>query len=326
MDFPNRDHNMNSRPTLSRRSFLHLGAAALGLPLAGIALPETAERMKIDLAPGRVGVEASLPRVIELADEYGFEAVDPSSSYLLDLSDGEMEDLLAMMEEHGLVFGAANVSVDFRNEEALFREQVKTLPEHAAALQRAGVTRAGTWIMPTHASLTYRENFDRHVRRLRRIAQVLDDHGVRFGLEYVGPRTLWASERYPFVHTMAETKELIDAIDVSNVGFILDSWHWHNAGETKDDILSLSREDVVVVDLNDAPDDVPRDELVDSRRALPMATGVIDTAAFLEGLQEIGYVGPVRAEPFSDELNEMPDERAVAVTAQAMKKAFALIR
>lgn len=319
---------MDTRLSMTRRSFLHLGAAALGLPLTGlpVSAPAAVRQMKIDLAPGRIGVQADLPRVIELADAYGFEAVDPSSSYLLTLSEGDLNRLLRSMEDRGLVFGAANVFVDFRNEEALFRKDMKQLPEHAEALQRAGVTRAGTWIMPTHAALTYRENFDRHVRRLRQIAQVLHDHGVRFGLEYVGPKTLWASERYPFIHTMAETKELIKAIDVPNVGFILDSWHWHNSGETKDDILSLSRDDVVVVDLNDAPAGVPREELVDSRRALPMATGVIDTASFLEGLQEIGYAGPVRAEPFSQELNEMPDENAVAATARAMEKAFALIR
>lgn len=56
-----------------------------------------------------------------------------------------------------------------------------------------------------------------------------------------------------------------------------------------------------------------------------MATGVIDVGAFLRALAEIGYDGPVRAEPFNDVLRKMPREEGVAATARAMKNAFALL-
>ena len=55
------------------------------------------------------------------------------------------------------------------------------------------------------------------------------------------------------------------------------------------------------------------------------ATGVIDLAAFLGALVKIGYDGPVRAEPFNKKLRAMPNEEAMAATAAAMKKAFALV-
>ena len=64
---------------------------------------------------------------------------------------------------------------------------------------------------------------------------------------------------------------------------------------------------------------------MDSRRELPAATGVIDLKAFLSALVEVGYDGPVRAEPFNRELNALPAAEAVAATAAALKKAFALI-
>ena len=47
---------------------------------------------------------------------------------------------------------------------------------------------------------------------------------------------------------------------------------------------------------------------------------------FLNVLVDLGYDGPVRAEPFNRELRELPNEEAVAATARAMRKAFALIR
>jgi sugar phosphate isomerase/epimerase len=149
---------------------------------------------------------------------------------------------------------------------------------------------------------------------------------LRFGLEYVGTKSLWTSQRHPFVHTMAETKELIAEIGKSNVGFVMDSWHWWTAGETAADILTLTNKDIVSADLNDAPMGIPRDEQIDGKRELPMATGVIDVGAFLNALNELGYDGPVRAEPFNAALRQMPDDEACAATIEAMKKAFALIR
>jgi len=164
-----------------------------------------------------------------------------------------------------------------------------------------------------------------HARRLREAAGILKDHGIRFGLEYVGPKTSWSTRRYPFVHTMAEMKELMAEIDRPNVGFVLDSWHWYTAGETKKDLLTLRADQVVSVDLNDAPAGIPVDQQADGKRELPAATGVIDAASFLGALQAIGYDGPVRAEPFNDAVRKMPPAEALAATKAAIDKAFGQI-
>jgi sugar phosphate isomerase/epimerase len=168
-------------------------------------------------------------------------------------------------------------------------------------------------------------NFRQHARRLREVAEVLGNHGLRLGLEYVGPRTSWVSARYPFIHTLAETRELIAEIGRDDVGLVLDSWHWYTAGETASDLRGLANRDVVACDLNDAPRSVPVAEQRDGVRELPCATGVIDLRAFLKALVAIGYDGPVRAEPFNATLRSLPAEAAVAATAHAMKKAFALL-
>ena len=54
--------------------------------------------------------------------------------------------------------------------------------------------------------------FDSMPSDFEKCARVLRDHEQRFGLEYVGPKTSWTAKRYPFVHSMAETKELIAEI------------------------------------------------------------------------------------------------------------------
>ncbi len=229
--------------------------------------------MTICLSCGAIGVSADQREAIHLAERYGFESVEASAEYLSNLSESALSDLLGEMKAKNLVFGAAGLPVEFRQDETRFASSLKRLPRIAAGLEKAGVTRVGTWLTPCDNSKTYLENFKQHTRRLRETALVLKDHGQRLGLEYVGTKTAREHCRYPFVHTMSEMKEVIAGIGTGNVGFVLDSWHWWQADDTTADLLSLRNEDVISVDLNDAPKDVPKDNQLDGRRELPASTG-----------------------------------------------------
>ena len=178
---------------------------------------------------------------------------------------------------------------------------------------------------PCSNDLTYLQNLRQHTERLRQCARILADHNQKLGLEYVSPRTLWRSERHPFIHSMSEMKELLAAIGGNNLGIQLDSWHWFNAEETEKDVLSLRRQDVIAVDLNDAPTGLTLDQYRDDHRELPAATGVIPVKQFLDGLLQIGYDGPIQAEPFNAALRALPLDQACATTSDAMKKALLLM-
>jgi sugar phosphate isomerase/epimerase len=319
---------MVQRGRAGRREFLAIVGggvvAALGRPVGGAPSPAR-RRMTIDLVCGNLGVKATQREAIDLAQRHGFESVFPDAGELARLSEPELQDILADLKARRLVFGAAFLAVDFRKDDATFQRGLADLPTYARALRSAGVRRTGTWLPPTSDSLTYLQHFRQTARRLREVARVLAEHDIRLGLEYVGPRTSWTARRYPFLHTLAETRELIADIGLRNVGLVLDSWHWYHAGDGPADVTALRNEDVVAVDLNDAPASVPKEQQRDGARELPAATGVIDVAAFLRALAEIGYDGPVRAEPFNDAVRNMPREEAVAATARAMKNAFAVL-
>ena len=304
---------------LTRRMFV-AGAAGAGLALLG-----RSHGMSIHLSCGALGIKASQTEAIDYAARYGFDVVDADGRYLGDLPQADLTRLLDSMKAKNVGWAMAGFPTEFRKDDAAFSESLKTLPAYAAGLERAGVKRVTTWISPNSADLTYLQNLRTHARRLRAAADVLKDHGIRFGLEYVGPKTSWSTKRFPFVHTMAEMKELMAEIDRPNVGFVLDSWHWYTAGETKKDLLTLRGDQVVSVDLNDAPAGIPVDQQMDGKRELPAATGVIDAASFLGGLQAIGYDGPVRAEPFNDAVRKMAPAEALTATKAAIEKAFAQI-
>jgi sugar phosphate isomerase/epimerase len=316
---------------MNRRKLLRASLAGASLLSAGHSFQAIAEatspspgkrKFTIDLTPGAIGVKAKPDELIDLAAASGFESIQPNASFLASLDATKRKEFTDALRAKGLTWGAAGMPVDFRKDEASFRSGLKDLPELAAALQDAGVTRIGTWLMPFHAELTYLANFRQHVDRLGQVTTILADHGLRFGLEYVGTKTLWTKGPFPFLHSMAETKELIAEIDQPTLGFILDSWHWFTAGETAGDILTLTNSDIIACDLNDAPTEIPADELIDSSRELPAATGVIDTAPFLKALVALGYDGPVRAEPFNQPLRDLDDEPAAMATATAIRKAI----
>ncbi len=314
--------------SLSRRSTLvatALSAVGVAQVATGAERPDARRRFKLCLACGPIGVPGNPRKELEWASEYGFEAIEPAAGFLGKLSDAELQQYLEQMKQRGLVWGSAGLPLQFRADDTAFAQGMKALPDFAQALRRAGVTRVATWLSPGHKSLTYMANFRLHAGRLREAAKVLGDHGLRLGLEYVGPKTSWSSSRYPFIHTMAEMKDLIAEIGRDNVGFLLDSWHWYTAQETEADLLSLRGGDVVLCHLNDAPAGIAVDQQMDNRRDLPCATGVIDLKTFLGAMVKIGYDGPAVCEPFSQSLRGMKPEEALATVAAAMRKAAALV-
>ncbi len=305
---------------LSRRDFIHAGLTAA---TAATAPNCQAAKRKFTMAfvPGSIGIEADQGRAIELAARHGFESVEPFGPQLL--ADGSARHVDAL-QASGLRWAAARLTVSLRADEATYASGLRGLPAVAAALKQAGVARVGTAVSSYSDTLNYLDNFKLHTRRLQEVGSVLDDHGLRLGLEYLGTKRLWTARRHAFVHSMAECRQLIAAAGKPNIGVVIDSWHWWTARETIDDITALSNDDVVAADLNDAPSGIEREGQYDNRRELPGATGMIDAKGFLNALVDIGFDGPIRAEPFNRRLDEMDDDLASQTTAAAMRRAFAL--
>lgn len=276
-----------------------------------------------NLSAGALGLSIDHPRAIALAVEYGFGGVDPDPGYFSSLGGA------AAVAEHGeavraqgLQWGLAGLSVPLTAPAAEFVSGLERLRTEAELLCAAGVGSVGTWLRPMDDELPYRANWTLHVSRLQLVADVLADHGLRLGLEYVGPKTFWSTERFPFVHTSTETLELISAAGRANVGLILDSYHWYTAGESDEDLIGLSDADLVGVDLNDAPTGRTRDEQLDQDRRLPGATGVIDLAGFMDGVRAAGFTGPVKAEPFMPSLASLPEGELLADVSARLSSAI----
>lgn len=270
---------------------------------------------------GALGFKASFQETVELAKTGQFQGIDLDIFEIEGILKAQsVKDIKDVLKRNRLKLGGWWLPVNFRKDDEAFQKDLDNLPRLAEMASSLECYRVSTWIMPFSETLPFKEHFELHAVRLRKVANVLDDYGCVLGLEFVGPKTSRLKGKYEFIHTMDGILKLREAMKAKNVGLLLDCWHWYTSQATVDQIKQLKSNDVVYVHVNDAPLGIQVDEQVDSVRRLPGETGVIDIIGFLKALEQIGYDGPVTPEPFDKSLKEMPVQEAVKKTGEAMKK------
>jgi sugar phosphate isomerase/epimerase len=232
--------------------------------------------------------------------------------------------VLAVLKARNLKPGVVAMPVEFRKDDAAFEDGLKTLDAAARFAKEIGCPRMSTWV-PSWGELPKAELRALWRGRFQRIGGTLAAHGVRLGLEYLGPLHLRRRGPYEFIYRHDEMLEFAKSCG-GNIGLLIDSWHWHHAGATVQDIAATPLEDIVHVQAADSQN-LPPEKIVDSERLMP-GEGVIDFTAFFQALWKRGYRDAVSPEVFGRGLKDMPPEEGAALgyrtTAAAMKKAGVL--
>ena len=265
-----------------------------------------------------VGIHADVSETIELAAQNGFGGVDLALRGHAERFEAGADRLRQAMAAVGVRAGCCSLlpgTVSVAQEE--WDAGVAELPRLAALAARLGFTRAGVVVLPFHETLAFDEAFDLHVTRLRQAAPVLADHGLSLGCEYVSQLTRRAPYEHHFVHDMKGMLELCRATGCDNVALLFDTFHWHCAGETLDDVEALKAEQIVCVHVADAPAGRTLDEHVAFERAMPGQTGVIDLKGLSHVLEAIDYNGPLTCEPFV-KLTDLPPGEAAQEGSAAL--------
>jgi len=278
-----------------------------------------------NLSPGPLGINASFPEVVQLARRYAFAGIDVSITELQQIAAKRGRNAIGEeMAQAGLQFGVWRLPVHYQGDEDTWRQGLEALPALAELAQSLGIHRTSTFMMPCDDERPFDENYEFHISRLRPIAEILAAHGIRFGLEWVGPKTLRDSQTYPFIHTMDAALQLGADLGTDNVGLLVDLFHLYTSHTDVSAVHHLSNEQVVNVHVNDAIAGRGPDEQLDNERTLPGESGLTDIAGFLQALAAIGYDGPVTVEPFSQRIQALSDDDAARVTAASLKRSWQL--
>lgn len=273
-----------------------------------------------------IGVDVDPLGAVALAKRYGFQGVD----LRLDKQAARIESLgvdavKASIGDAGLRPGYCSILPGkISCDEAQWREGVARLPALARLAEGLGYTRTAAVVLPFDDELDYDAYFQVHLDRIHEVASLLADHGLSLALEYVSPLTRRAGHRHPFIYDMKGLMKLCEASGYRHVGVLLDSFHWHCAGETVADIEAL-KESLLVVHVNDLIAGRAVDEQVVTERALPCETGVIDMAGFMGALKRMGFDGPVTSEPTNPKWRGTDADEATAMLGASMDKMMALV-
>ena len=266
----------------------------------------------------------TLPDFVALAAKTGFKGVDISIEAAQQMTLAQARDLFA---QHNVLPTTINLPVEWRGDDATFKLNLKTLSGKAKFAWQLGISRCCTYVLPSPSGdETAAEYAKRSIKRFASIAEILADYEIQLGLEFIGPQHFRPHPNNVWFYDIAGALQVCDAVNeetgVPNTGLLVDSFHWYASGASVMDLAAIPLEHIVHVHINDAPQGVAPADVVDSVRELPGATGQIDLTGFLTAIKNLGYVGPVAVETFSDELKSLPPAEAAKRASQSVQSAF----
>ncbi len=254
-----------------------------------------------------------------LCAKHGIEAVGCTRDLLGDEKKALEADKL--VKDLGLKWGLMQMPADFYHwdlDDEAFEKALVTLAKEAAVAEKIGATHAYNHVWSS-GPREFDENFAWHVERVRRITEILSDHGVHYGLEFLGPHELRTWQKHEFVHSLAGVLAIADAAG-GKAGIAFDTFHWYTSTNgCMDDVLYMANhtERLVALHMNDAVIGRTFDQQKDMERRLPMETGIINTNDILKRFKATPNNALYMIEPFEPARTRFHDMAAADAVAEA---------
>lgn len=271
--------------------------------------------MFICLNRATAGGGMPLDQFVALAATAGFAGADVDLEYGIQNGAAKLHDLYAM---HDMRFGGWGAPPWRAPDESTLADALGKFEQCARIAGELKIDSCATWIMPS-SDRPFTENWEFHVRRLRPVSRVLAEHGLRLGLEFIGPYHLRRQHPHEFIFTPGLMLELADAIG-PNVGLLVDCFHVHASGTSLEHLAQVSGDRIVLVHLNDCPN-VSLADVQDAHRLIP-GQGVLDLKSFIAALKRAGYRGPVSLEIFNADLKQLTPAEAARRAAEGTRRAL----
>ena len=239
--------------------------------------------MKRSLEASMLNISHPVRTLAPFAAKYGLQAVSVPGSVFE--NETEAKELTAFINDLGLGWGLLPMPADFYHwdlDDDAFERALAELARRAAIAEKMGIKHAYNHVWSS-GPREFDENFAWHIRRVKAVSDILSDHGVHYGLEFLGPHELRTWQKHEFVHSLAGVLAIADAAG-GKAGIAFDTFHWYCSNNGCRDDLMLMYQNLhrlVAVHCNDAVAGVPYDQQRDMQRRLPMETGVIDSRAIL---------------------------------------------
>jgi 2-keto-myo-inositol isomerase len=137
---------------------------------------------------------------------------------------------------------------------------------------------------------------------LNELADIAEPYGVSLAFEFLGQSDC-------SVQTLDLAKKIVDNVDRSNIGLVLDTFHFYVGNSTYEAIEQLDPVKLFIFHINDA-ENLPKENLTDAHRLYP-GTGILPIREIKARFDKIGYDRIASVEIFRPEYwNQDPFEVA----------------
>lgn len=250
---------------------------------------------------------------VEIAAEAGFTALEVWAGKVAEYTRARpIEDLAHKVQALGITPWCINSIENITYRDTAGRRELLDELARTVALARA-IGAPSIVVVPGRRP----DGFSRHesirdaIDVLRAMSDVAGDVGLAF--EFLGKPGC-------AVPVLDMAVDIVDAVDRTNVGMVIDTFHFHAGSSRFEDLDRVRIDRLFVVHLNGC-EDLPRDQLTDAHRLYP-GEGVIPITQILSRLQSRGWDGTASVEIFRPAYWEQ-DPREVARTAHSRAKAVA---
>ncbi|PAB56644.1 sugar phosphate isomerase/epimerase family protein [Anaeromicrobium sediminis] len=262
--------------------------------------------MKICFNQATTMKNSTLEKDLELCEKHGYDLIEIRLDKLRDyLTRNTLDDLVNFFEKSNIKPFAFNALefITFRDKEGYDQiiSDLKFLCEVGNLINCKKIVVVPTFDVGDHTKSEIKEE---SVKRISELAHIAKIHDVKLAFEFVG---------YPncSVNRFEQAYDIVKAVDLPNVGVVLDCFHFHAMGSCLEDLKKADKDKIFIFHIDDS-EDLPVGAARDNNRLWP-GEGAINLDGILSTLKDIGYDEMVSIELFRPEYWDWEIERAIFV-------------
>lgn len=262
---------------------------------------------------GATSMHADLVTDIKAASAAGFDYLEIWATKLrVFLKENSVSDLKRLFDENNLLPYSINSieHITFRNDEdyAKIKAECEELCRIASEIDCPYVV-----VVPGKLPVDASKDLivDESVRVLNELGKIAEKFDVGLAFEFLGQTDC-------SVQTLGLADEIVKKVNRTNVGLVLDSFHFYAGNSTFESIDALDAEKLFIFHINDS-EDRPKEELNDSHRLLP-GLGILPLKEIKAAFDRIGFDRIASIEIFRPEYWERDTFELARDAREAMLK------
>jgi sugar phosphate isomerase/epimerase len=272
-----------------------------------------------NLNPSAIGVFGRQTELLEIALTHRFKGMDIDITELTKRAlTTNAAQACRYMRSAPVKIGGFELPVRWAGDDKEFQAELAQIPLLLDVAANISADRCWTTIRPTCDQRPFHDNFKFQIERVQQVADALAPGNIKLGLTLLAAPADRADGGFEFIHQVDPLLTLLSSVQRDNVGIAFDAWSWFVGGGDAERLRTLRGEQIVSVRLADIPADADLTTITAEQRVMPGEGGLIDSAALVTVLDELGYDGPVALAPNPAQFKGQTRESIISKASAAL--------